>query len=184
MPPAWSSALVIAAVLVAYAVGGMSSSVLLGNNFIASYALHPAMLAVVLGIPAAAIGAWIVRRLRDERRLSSRPLSLAAFLLFAGTVAALLFSATRGWVAVASELLPKQPSALELTVVSVGRSESRRSVCHQHLQLRHGNTIERLCADNIPLQGQLAAGRSVKLIGAASPVGFHIRQLQAPGSDA
>jgi hypothetical protein len=184
MPPARSSALILAAVLVAYAVGGMSSSVLLGNNFIASYALHPGMLVVVLGIPAVAIAAWIVRRLWDGRRLSSRPLTLAAFLLFAGTTAALLFGATRGWVAVASELLPKQPAALELKVLSLGRSESRRRVCHRHLQLQHGNTIERLCADTIPLRGQLAVGRSVKLIGAASPVGFHIRELQAPGRGA
>ena len=184
MPPARSSALILAAVLVAYAVVGMSSSVLLGNNFIATYALDPAILVALLGIPAAAIGAWMVRRLREECPLSSGPLSLAAFFLFAGAAAAMIFGTTRGWVAVASELLPKQPAALELTVLSVGRSESRRSVCHLHLELQHGSTIERLCADKLPLQGQLVAGRSVKLIGVASLVGFHIRELQAPGGDA
>ncbi len=184
MPPARNAALVVVALLVAYALGGMSFSVLLGNSFIASYALHPALLVAVLGAPAAVTGTLVVRHLREVRHLSSGTLSLAAFILFTGTAAALLFGATRGWVAVASRLLSTQAATLELKVLSVGRSESRRSVCHRHLELQHGGSVERLCADKLPLQGQLLAGRLVKLIGVASPLGFHIRELQAPRGDA
>ncbi len=184
MPPARNAALVGVGLLVTYAVGGVSFLALLGNNFIASYVLHPALLAPVLGVPALVIGALVVRHFREQRKLSSRVLSLVAFVLFTGTAALALFGATRGWVAAASELLPKQAAALELTVLSVGRSESRRSVCHRHLELRHGSAIERLCADKLPLQGQLVAGRPIKLIGEASPLGFHIRSLSAPRNDA
>ncbi len=183
MPTARKTALVVVALVVAYLAGGMSISTHLGSHFVASYAMHPALLIVALGLPAAVIGALVVRGLRQGGRLSSPTLSVAAFILFTGTVSAMVFGASRGWVAVASHLLPTQAATLTLKVLSAGRSESRHTVCHQHLELQHGSTTERLCADMLPLQGQLRTGKPVKLIGVVSPLGFHIHELQVPGDD-
>ncbi|MBB5204950.1 hypothetical protein HNQ51_002269 [Inhella inkyongensis] len=163
-----------------YALCGIVLSRVVGDEFIASYQLHPALMAPMLGFPAIVVGAWITRRLREARGLSSGVLGLAAFILFSGTVAGLLFLAAQGWVALTSTLLSQRPAVLKLTVLSVRRWESRRSVCQQYLELQHGRATENLCADDFPLSGKLIAGRQVEFVGVASPVGFHVQGLRNP----
>jgi hypothetical protein len=169
-----------AAALMIYAVGGLAFILFLGDTFISKYALHPLVIAIIVSAPGIGLAGIAVQHLRNARDLTSPALSTLAFIIFSFVAAGALFVAGIGWIAIASSLLPKQESTLELRVLSIGRKESRRDVCYRYLELQNGSSVERLCADKLPLNGQLRAGDRVKLLGSSSVLGFHIRNLQAP----
>lgn len=168
----------IFASLVVYVIGGVASIRLLGDAFIASYTPHPVALAIAL-VPSFFLAVLTVKSYRATGSLVSPTLSIIALPLFTLAITGFILVTLAGWVIVASLLLPQQNATLELKVLSVGRKESLRDVCHRYLELHHGSGVESLCADKLPLNGQLRAGDRVKLIGASSSLGFHIKRLEA-----
>lgn len=167
--------MVLAAVL-----AGLLFWLIFSDRFFSAYEAHPALLIpslVVLGLVIASRpsmdAAMSIRMPTPWVRTFARPI----FALF---LAGFLYAVGSGWIAVISLWMARTPASVEFDVLEVRRNESRRSTCLRKVQLVGPSGWHSLCADALPVQGTLAAGRRVTALGKASPLGFHLEELRAP----
>lgn len=165
--------------LLVVAIGGLPLHTALGDRFLGEYSVRAAVVAPALILLSVVILIAIEYRGSPLRqRYPTTWVRWLAWPLFTLTLAGLLFLSGRGWVAGASRLLAHESVAVELAVLSARRHETRRTLCLQYVDLKYKEGVERLCVDQLLVQGKVSAGDKLLAIGVASPLGVHLQALR------
>lgn len=160
------------------AVGGLLLDSVFRDQFLAAYSVPTAVLAPMLIAPSALLMTSTPMRAQVRSRYPTAWVRWLVWPAFILCVAGLLFISGQGWVAGASRLLARKQSVVELQVVSVGRYESRRTLCLQRVEVKYMDVKSRLCADPFLAQGEELAGKKLLAVGVTSPLGLHIEALR------
>lgn len=167
------------AFLIAFFVGLMLEHIV-GDGFFGHYAWRAAVLAPLLIALAATITTAAPMREAFWSRFPSTWSRCIAWPALTLCFAGLLALSGRGWIASVSRVLAHEERVVALTALSVERYETRRTLCLRRLGFKYRTGEEHVCADKMLPDGRLAPGDNILAIGAASPLGFHLKALRLP----